>query len=451
MPAQVKVRAADIPMGMTQVEDGDAKVLFIRDKTGLRAFQATCPHYGAPLANGRLCGRTLYCPWHKAAFDVGDGSLREPPALRGLPQYPISFDGERVIATLEPMSESKPSSRSHDPRVFLIVGTGAAAVSAVTTLRREGYGGRILAIGRERGEPYDRTKLSKTFLAKRTEPSDVVLEPDFFASHGVEFVVGPAVRIEPDACRVTLPDGRTLTGDTMLVATGSRAVVPSFPGGDLKNIFSLRSLSDATALSAAADTAASIVIVGGGFIGLEAAAFLAKRGLAPTIVVPERLPLAKRFGEEVASALKGYHEGNRITFVNDKVARFEGEDGVRGVRLAGGNVIATDLVLIATGAAPETDALIGMARRHDGGIEVGPDLRVAPQTWLAGDIAAVPSPSGGAAVRIEHWRLAEQHGAHAARGMMGRLRPSAARRSFGATRAIKGWITRVTPRIGMRS
>ena len=141
MAAEVRAVAADIPMGMSQVEDGDAKVLFIRDARGLRAFQAKCPHYGAPLAKGEICGQTLYCPWHKAAFDIGDGALVQPPALRGLDQYPIRTEGEHVVAVLEPMAKAGASPHAHDARTFVIVGTGAAAVAAAVTLRDEGFGG----------------------------------------------------------------------------------------------------------------------------------------------------------------------------------------------------------------------------------------------------------------------------------------------------------------------
>ena len=406
-------------------------------RPALRAFQASCPHYGAPLAKGEICGRILYCPWHKAAFDIGDGALLEPPALSGLQQYPIRVEGEKVVATLTPMAVSKPSVRTHDARSFLVVGTGAAAVSAVTTLRYEGFGGRIMMIGREQGQPYDRPKLSKNFLAKKTEPSKMALEPDFFAAHEVEFVMGPATRIDPAARGVTLRDGTVLTGDAMLVATGSRASVPKFIGGGLGNIFSLRSLADAIALSGAAETEKTIVIVGGGFIGLEAAAFLTKRGLAVTVVSPEALPLATRFGDEVAHALKVYHEGTGVRFMQGKVAEFEGDQTIRAVRLEGGGTIATDLVLIGAGAAPETGAIVGVATRDDGGIEVDATLRIAPHTWLAGDIAAFPEARSGTMARIEHWRLAEQHGAHAARGMLGNPTPFTAAPFFWSNQGDK--------------
>ena len=435
MASEVRTKAADIPMGMTQVEDGDAKVLFIRDAHGLRAFQATCPHYGAPLAKGAICGDTLYCPWHKTAFDVGDGSLVHPPALHGLAQYPIRTEGEKVVATLEAIAASRPSART-DGRMFVIIGTGAAAVAAVTTLRREGFGGKIVMIGREPDEPYDRPKLSKNFLAKKTDRAAMTLETGFHATYDVEFVMGSATRIEPAKRSVTLEDGRTIEADALLVATGSRAVVPHFAGGELADVHTLRSLADAVALSAAAETGKTITIVGGGFIGLEAAAFLTKRGLAATVLSPEPLPLAARFGDDIAHAIKVYHEGTGVRFQQGKVARFEGDGGVSAIRLEGGETIATDLVLIGAGAAPET-AIIDARKRDDGGIKVDAELKLAPHVWLAGDIAAFPEHGSGTIARIEHWRLAEQQGVHAARGMLGSDEPFVAAPFFWSNQGDK--------------
>ena len=423
MTAEVRAVEADIPMGMTQIGEGDAKVLVIRDAHGLRAFQATCPHYGAPLARGEICGTTLYCPWHKAAFDIGDGSLVEPPALSALDQYPIRIEGATIVVTLTRMEASSPSTRAHDARTFLVVGTGAAAVAAVTTLRYEGFAGRIVMVGRETGEPYDRPKLSKNFLAKKTEPSKMAFERNFYASRMIEFVMGPATRIDAAARSVTIEDGTLLTGDALLIATGSRAVVPPFAGGDLPGIHTLRSLADAVAISDAAETARSIVIIGGGFIGLEAAAFLTKRGLSAAVVSLEALPLASKFGDDVAHAIKVYHEGTGVRFIQGKVARFEGDGSVKTVCLEDGDTIATDLVLIGAGAAPETESITGLAKRADGGIAVDAHLRAADGVWLAGDIAAYVETDSGMTARIEHWRLAEQQGIYAARAMLGAKQP----------------------------
>ena len=110
MTTEIRTPASDIPMGLTQVEAGEAKALVIRDADGLRAFQASCPHRGAPLAKGRIAGRKLYCPWHMAAFDIGDGALLESPAVEGLARYAVRMDGETVVVRLDQTPPVPPAS-----------------------------------------------------------------------------------------------------------------------------------------------------------------------------------------------------------------------------------------------------------------------------------------------------------------------------------------------------
>ncbi len=422
MPTELRIDFADLPVGSKkQVTEGDAKVLFVRDADGVRAFQATCPHYGAPLEKGEICGNVLYCPWHKAAFDVGSGALIEPPALNGLTRYPVRMEADVAIASMEPVHIDPPAPVKADGHM-VIIGTGAAAAAAVTTLRREGFAGRITMVGSEEEAPYDRTKLSKAFLAKPTPPEAMLLDKDFDARHRVERVRAEATHVALDLRYVVLADGRTIAGDAILVATGSRAVPPDVPGAGLDGVYGLRSLSEATAISRAAGDAKQVVVVGGGFIGLEAAAFLTKRGLSVTVAAQEALPFAKRFGEAVATGLKRYHEGAGVRFVQGTVARLEGGDHVDAVVMEDGTRLPAQLVVFGIGAAPNSEILADANLREDGGVTVGADLAVAPGVFVAGDIAAFPG-RGGEPVRIEHWRLAQQHGMHAARGMLGHDEP----------------------------
>lgn len=410
--------------GMVEAASGEAKVLLVRDASGVRAFQAKCPHLGAPLAKGEICGGRLYCPWHKAAFALSDGGLEEPPALEALTRYPVRIEGDAVVATLEPLAHPIPAPRDPETRV-LVVGTGAAAVACATSLRRLGFAGAITMVGREAHPPYDRTKLSKQFLAKPTPAEKTLLEPDFYAAHRIEPVHGTVARIEPEARRVTLEDGRALTGDALVIATGSRAVVPDFPGADLDGVHTLRSLDDAVHLSAAAEDAKRVVVIGAGFIGLEAAAFLTKRGLDVTVLAREAVPFAKRFGEAVGAALKRYHAGNGVHFAQGKVARIAGAARVEAVETEAGERLPADIVLIGAGAAPETGAVAGASVREDGGVAVDSALRLAENVWLAGDIAAFPERASGETARIEHWRLAQQHGTHIARQILNETGPFA--------------------------
>jgi len=430
---EIRLALDAIPMGgMAEGAAGDETALFVRDAAGVRAFQAKCPHLGAPLAKGEICGGRLYCPWHKAAFALADGSLEEPPALDALTRYPVRIEGADAVATLtpEPAEITKTDRTSKIEKTektagapvaqVLVVGSGAAAVACVKTLRREGYDGRITLVGREAHAPYDRTKLSKQFLAKPTPPDKVRIEPDFDRTNRVERVTAAVSRVDPAQRSVTLADGRTLTADAILVATGSRAVVPDFPGQDLDGVFTLRSLDDAVRLSAAAGAAQSVVVVGAGFIGLEAAAFLRKRGLAVTVLAREDIPFAKRFGERVGAALKRYHAGNGVGFETGSVAAITGSGRVEAVETEDGRRLPADIVLIGAGAEPETGLVAGVTPEADGGLTVGGDLALAQGVWIAGDIAAFPEVASGETARIEHWRLAQQHGSHVARAILGR-------------------------------
>ncbi|MCJ2013991.1 FAD-dependent oxidoreductase [Methylobacterium sp. J-076] len=417
---EIRLALDSIPMGgMKEGSAGEDKVLFVRDADGVRAFQAKCPHLGAPLAKGEICGGRLYCPWHKAAFAVGDGSLEEPPALDGLTRYPVRIEGGEAVATLTPEEAPRRTAEAAAESV-LVVGSGAAAVACVKTLRREGFSGTVTMVGREAHPPYDRTKLSKQFLAKPTPPEKTLIEPDFAKVHGVERVTAEVVRVDPATRVVTLADGRTLTADALLVATGSRAAMPDFPGRDLDGVFTLRSLDDAVRISEAAAGGKRVVVIGAGFIGLEAAAFLTKRGLSVTVLAREEVPFAKRFGEAVGAALKQYHAGNGVKFEAGSVARIVGDGSVAAVETEDGRSLPADLVLIGAGAKPETGIVAGVTPDESGGLPVGGDLRLADGVWIAGDIAAFPEATSGLHARIEHWRLAQQHGTHVAHAILGR-------------------------------
>ncbi|MCJ2113496.1 FAD-dependent oxidoreductase [Methylobacterium sp. E-025] len=417
---EIRLALGAIPMGgMKEGSAGDEKVLFVRDASGVRAFQAKCPHLGAPLAKGEICGGRLYCPWHKAAFALADGSLEEPPALDSLTRYLVRIEGSEVVATLTP-APAPAKTASAAVESVLIVGSGAAAVACVKTLRREGYDGPITMVGREAHPPYDRTKLSKQFLAKPTPPEKVLIEPDFDQINKVERITGEVVKVDPSRRDITLGDGRTFEADAILVATGSRAVLPDFPGKDLGGVFILRSLDDAIRISEAARAGGSVVVVGAGFIGMEAAAFLNKRGLSVTVLAREEVPFAKRFGEAVGAALKQHHADNGVTFETGSVVRITGISRVEAVETKDGRRLPADIVLVGAGADPESSLIAGVEPGEGGGLEVGGDLKLADGVWIAGDIAAFPERASSETARIEHWRLAQQHGTHVAHAILGR-------------------------------
>ena len=177
---------------------------------------------------------------------------------------------------------------------------------------------------------------------------------------------------------------------------------------------------DADKIIAAAGEAKTAVTVGASFIGLETAASLTKRGLKVTVVAPGAVPIHRILGPEVGRALQKVHEANGVNFVlGARVARFEGAGRVQTVVLDNGEKLPADLVIAGVGVKPATDFLRGVALNPDGSLTVDKYLQAAPNLYAAGDVARFPDWRTGELIRIEHWRLALQHGRVAARNMAG--------------------------------
>ncbi|MEJ7659812.1 MAG: Rieske 2Fe-2S domain-containing protein [Hymenobacter sp.] len=186
MPAEIDLAAtADLPEGALQAfptPDGGPQVLLTRQQGRVHAFAPNCPHYGAPLEKGKVVNGKLICPWHHACFRLDSGHLCEPPALDDLPAYSVREAARRILVQvpLPPASTDKPDATPTaelggtpppaakapvDTRTFVIVGGGATGEYAAQTLRREGFAGRVVVVSADAEAPYDRTKLSKAYLA----------------------------------------------------------------------------------------------------------------------------------------------------------------------------------------------------------------------------------------------------------------------------------------------
>jgi len=209
--------------------------------------------------------------------------------------------------------------------------------------------------------------------------------------------------------------------DAALLATGAAPVLPSFPGAGLGHVHTLRSRADADAILAQAERSTRAVVLGASFIGMEVAASLRERGLDVTVVGKEAAPFAKQLGEEVGRAFVGLHERQGVAFrLGRGVASLEGDGAVSGVVLDNGERIAADLVVVGFGVKPAISYAEGLSQSDDGGLIVDATLRAAPGLYAAGDIARFPHRGDGEPIRVEHWRVAEQHGRVAALNMLGR-------------------------------
>jgi apoptosis-inducing factor 3 len=413
---------------MKEVAAGDTRILLARVGGEFHAVGAACPHYGAPLAEGALCGTRVVCPWHHACFDVTTGALEEPPALDSLPGYEVRVEDGRVLVSVPDEAEDRvpPRMSRHDgtdARLFVILGAGAAGYAAAQTLREDGFRGRIALVTREDRAPYDRPNLSKDYLQGHAEPEWMPLRPEeFYKEHDIGLLCGHEVtRVNASAKTLTFYSGDTLAYDALLVATGGSPRRLNIPGSDLRNVCLLRSFSDADSVIETARRSERCVVVGSSFIGMEAAASLRARGLDVTVVAPSREPFESVLGPEVGALFRRAHEERGVRFkLGAVVYRFEGTGAVEAVTLEGGERIETDMVVAGVGVYPATGFLESVHLQEDGSIVVDAHMRAAEGLYAAGDIASFPDPRTGGRVRIEHWRTAQQQGRVAAHNMTGR-------------------------------
>ena len=400
---------------VTSVGDG---IVIVRDGASVHAFAANCPHAGAPLEEGAVRNHRLICPWHKGTFCLRDGAVVEPPALDRLARHAIEIDGEDVLVSPNPIDATHDIGRIGGRQV-LILGSGAGGTAAAVALRDRGFLGTITLIGEEALEPYDRTVLSKFVLndmpAAKVPP---LRPPEYWTSQRIERLEAKVVGLDAAAKKVRLSDGTELSYDAAVLATGATANVPNIPGVRLSGVYSLRTRQDAAYIVASATPGAQAVNVGSSFIGLEAASAMRQRGLNVTVVAPELIPFERQFGPEIGSMFRRLHEANGVHFrLQAKVEAFTGTEAVEGVSLDGGEHLAADLVVLGVGVTPATSFVEGVQKAHDGGIVVDGTLQAADGLYVVGDCASFPF--NGDQIRIEHWRVAQQHGRIAAANIAG--------------------------------
>ncbi|NEP18429.1 MAG: FAD-dependent oxidoreductase [Leptolyngbya sp. SIO4C1] len=425
---------SDLEVGqMQQFSVADQEILLARLETGFYATAAHCSHYGAPLVNGVLQGDRVVCPWHNACFNVTSGAMLEPPGRNHLRQYPTEIEADTVYVKLPETAESAhvlpalaaPDTQA-DSRTFAIVGGGAAGSAAAEMLRQVGFQGKIIIFSDDSQLPYDRTALSKSYLQSDTvnDPS-LLRSADFYQQYGIEVKTEVRVsQIDVAAQQLTYGDS-TLRYDALLLATGGKIRQLPVAGADLENVFTLRSAADAKAILRAAQTAKHAVIIGAGFIGMEVAASLKQQGLSVTVVAPSSVPFEKVLGKPVGQLFQQIHQAQGVQFrLGTKATELQGDTQVKSVVLENGETLQADLAVVGIGVDPATELAQGLALDDDdSSILVNQYLQAAPGVYAAGDIAKFPHFMTGEPVRIEHWRLALQHGRIAACNMAGQTVP----------------------------
>ena len=310
----------------------------------------------------------------------------------------------------------------------VIVGAGHAGGSAAAFLRQYGHVGPIVLIGDEPLLPYQRPPLSKGWLKGEVDAEGLQLKPDsWYAEAGVSLRLGGVVTsLNRGAKTVTLASGEHLPYDHVILATGARARALPIPGADLAGVLSLRTAADAEALKSALGPGKRLAVVGGGYVGLEAAA--SARALGGHVMIIEREPrvLARVACETLSNFFQDYHGARGVAFeLNAGVEAFEGADGhVTGVRLSDGRVVACDVALVGVGAVPNEELARDAGLDCTNGVVVDVEARTAdPFVFAIGDVTHRPLPLYDRQFRLESVPNALEQAKQAAAAITGRAMP----------------------------
>ena len=305
---------------------------------------------------------------------------------------------------------------------IVVVGAGQAGATLVARLRALGHRGPLSLIGAEPYAPYQRPPLSKAYLKGELDRARLRLRPpSFYETEHIALDLGaPATAIDRAAKEVILSNGARLRYDLLALTTGAEPRrLPSAIGGDLAGVYTMRDLADADALAAAIRPGARALIVGGGYIGLEAAAVLSQAGLATLLVEQAPRILARVAAPATADYFRDLHRRHGVEIREEVgLVRLIGGPAVTGAELTDGARVATDLVLVGIGVAPRDQlaAAAGIATR-DGVLVDAAGRASDPSIFAAGDCARFPH--AGTDIRLESVPHAIEHAEAVAEAMLG--------------------------------
>jgi 3-phenylpropionate/trans-cinnamate dioxygenase ferredoxin reductase subunit len=310
---------------------------------------------------------------------------------------------------------------------IVVVGAGQAGAWAVETLGREGFAGRIVLVGEEAHLPYERPPLSKGVLAGTQEPDSCRLIPgERYEEIGAELVLGVrAERVDREVRRVELSNGEAVAYDRLILATGSRVRRLSLPGAELPGVHYLRTLDESLDLGARLREGARVVLVGGGYIGMEVAATARGRGCQVTVVELQDRVMARVVPDEIGRYLEGVHRDKGVEILTGLgVESFERRGGDLAVLTSDGRALAADAIVVGIGIQPNLELA------QDAGLEVEDGVLVDefgrssdPNIFAAGDVARHYNPVLGRRIRLESWQNAQNQGIAVARGLCGSGEP----------------------------
>jgi 3-phenylpropionate/trans-cinnamate dioxygenase ferredoxin reductase component len=312
----------------------------------------------------------------------------------------------------------------------VILGAGHAGGTAAALLRQYGHQGPITLVGEEPIAPYQRPPLSKAWLKGEADADSLALKPlEFYAENNIDF--RPSVRalsLDRAAKTLSLSDGRALSYDTLILATGARAIALPIEGRDLKDVMFLRTAADAEQLKGAIGPGKTLGVVGGGYIGLEVAASGRALGADAIVFEKEDRLLARVACKPLSDFFQAYHEKHGVTFeLGCTVTGFQGRDGhVTGVSLADGRTVACDAVVVGVGAHSNDEIAKDAGLECARGVVVDLDARSVtdPDIFAIGDVAHRPMPIYERMFRMESVPNALEQAKQAASAITGRPRPA---------------------------
>lgn len=308
------------------------------------------------------------------------------------------------------------------PETIVIIGAGQSAAVAARTLRRRKHQGSIVLVGDEKYHPYQRPPLSKEFLAGEQEEADTyLLDQEWCSANDVELHLGArAARIDATDGYVELDDGNRVSGDTFLVATGSRA--RRIPGVEGDRVFYLRDLDDATQLRDRLRPGGRVITVGAGFIGSEVASVA--RSVGAEVVTLEALeaPLERILGRRLGEACGQIQRSNGIDLRTQEIVEtVTNTDSGVSVRTQRGTIVEGDVIVVGTGTLPNTEVAEASGIAVNQGVLVDEYCRTnVPGVFAAGDVTNHWHPLFGCRMRVEHYDNATKQAMAAAKNILGR-------------------------------
>ena len=309
------------------------------------------------------------------------------------------------------------------PDPIVILGAGQAAAALAAKLRALGYAGPLIIIGEESVPPYQRPPLSKKYVSGALEVDRLLIRPrDWYGEQGIDLRLDQRVAgIAPKEHAITLADGARLRYRQLALTTGARPrTLPSEIGGALPGVVTIRSLADADTIAPALQSGKHLVVVGGGYIGLEAAAVAATKGMQVTVIEATDRILQRVAAAETSAYFRALHGRHGVTIrESTSLARLDAGNGrVASAQLKDGSALPADLVIVGIGVVPNDDLARAAGLEVENGIAVDGTCRTSdPDIFAAGDCASFPWH--GVRTRLESVQNAIDQAEHAAAAMLG--------------------------------